>query len=239
MPTAQVDWNLLLWRPGPRTVSGNMSRITPERPVTAHALEEAFPGAFPAWLRAEMVTRMAAQPLHGFGATVFSSQLHAGPGVALVGDSGHSMSITLGHGCNTGLESSKVFCDLLERSIAGTGPPLDEVTAAYSRARLPQVHAMQRIERSSALGTGHYEARSVVEKWNAQLVNWVLARARDLKKRLGERGEWVRTMDDLSGVEYGQAEVWAPVRVAQWGVVAVAVATVAVAVAGAQRVVGA
>ena len=232
---SDCDWHIIMWRPSARLISGNITRVTPDRPITEETLEEAFPGMFPAWMRAQMAERTAKQPLFGFGGTIFSSQLHAGTAVAFVGDSGHPMSITQGHGCNTGLESAKVFCDLLERSLTWGDPKLDEVTALYSRTRLPQVHAVQRIERSAALRSGHYEARTLIEKWDARLTNWALDRAADLKKRLGERGEWLRTREDLSTVGCAQTDVWAPVQAVQMVAMGAAVVMVALVIEGARR----
>lgn len=69
------------------------------------------------------------------------TQLH-GPRCVLVGDAGHSVSSNLGQGCNAALESARVLGEVVD--LVGGDP--DKVPAAYNKARIQDVHALQHLE---------------------------------------------------------------------------------------------
>ena len=163
------DWRAALWRPSVDRVAGKISRVSPGHPETSKELEASFPGAFPAWMRTDMAAQMAGQSTHGYGGLVICSQLHVGDSVALVGDAAHAMTISLGQGCNTGLESSIVLCDLLERSLMSGELPLCAVPSQYTVQRRAQAHAMQRIELMHALKIGLVPAPSWLVRAHARV----------------------------------------------------------------------
>lgn len=151
---------MALWRTSADRFAGKLSRISDEDKATPEAIDAAFPGAFPEWMRAAMAAKLNGQAACGYGGVIICSQLHVRNSVALVGDAGHAMTINLGEGCNTGLESSIAFCEVAEASLVRGELPLHAVPARYSKLRMPQAHAMQRIERMFAIANGHAPAPS-------------------------------------------------------------------------------
>jgi len=84
----------------------------------------------------------APAPLEPFGGGyhLWCSRL-CGDGVALVGDSAHSMSPSLGLGCNAALESAVALSDSLRGVRGGSEAGLQAALARYSEARLPDALA--------------------------------------------------------------------------------------------------
>jgi 2-polyprenyl-6-methoxyphenol hydroxylase-like FAD-dependent oxidoreductase len=111
------------------------------------ALSEHHPSMPAAWVD-RIEAQVAARPPSSFGRIISVSRLD-GPRAVLVGDAAHAITSSLGQGCNTGVDSAAALAAALER----VGGDLDKLPAAYSKARLPDVRAMQRLELMSVLAT--------------------------------------------------------------------------------------
>lgn len=226
-------WMTVLWRPSPNHVAGKISRVRPEYPETSDALAASFPGVFPDWMREEMAARMEGQPIYQYGGNIITSQLHVGDSVVFLGDSGAPMTVTLGLGCNTGLESARIFCGMLEATLCG-GEPVSSVPARFSKARRGDVHAVQRIEHMHAIQRGHVLPRSALERRHAlfgvHVCGWL--------DRVVKKGWPVPSMADIFEVGRPQAQVVKVVngvRYAAYAAVVVAAATAMCGAAAATR----
>ena len=80
-----------------------------------------------------------------FGRVVKVSQLH-GPSTILVGDAGHAVTSGLGQGLNSALESVRILDNVLSQ-----GMSLELVPVAFNALRLRDAHALQRLERWTAI----------------------------------------------------------------------------------------
>lgn len=231
------DWRAALWRPSVDRVAGKLSRVTTRCPETADELEASFPSAFPAWMRAEMAAQMEGQVANGYGAAVICSQLHAGDAAVLVGDAAHAMTISLGQGCNTGLESSIVLCDLLEQSLMSGALPLRGVPARYTKRRRAQAHAMQRIERMHAFKIGLVPAPSWLVRAHARVgiacAEALGAAAKRISPQLAHRLQFFTALADKNTT---QTSVLHTIDGMRWAVYGAAVAGVgALVVLGAKQ----
>ena len=193
-------WMTVLWRPSADHIAGKISRVRPEHPETADALAASFPGIFPDWMLQEMAARMQHQPIYQYGGNVLTSSLHVKDSVVFLGDSGAPMTVSLGLGCNTGLESARVFCDMLETALHSDAP-LRSLPERFTRARVRDVHAVQRIEHMHAIQRGHVLPRSALERRHAffgvRVCGWL--------DKLTKRGWAVPSMADV--FEVGRPQV--------------------------------
>ncbi|MEW5299490.1 MAG: hypothetical protein WDW36_002504 [Sanguina aurantia] len=123
------------------TVSGQVNRVTNwEDPALESTLITAYPTLPKIWIQQAMV-QFQGQDAHLAGKNIRCSKLH-GDRVVLLGDSGHAVTSMLGQGCNMALESVRVFNQVLD----DTGDDLDLAPALYTKRRLADVHALQKLE---------------------------------------------------------------------------------------------
>ena len=79
-----------------------------------------------------------------------SAQYIGVTGVVLVGDSAHSMWASLGQGCNTALETCKVFADTLDKNKAES---LATALEQYTATRKPDTDAIGRLSQQGFGGS--------------------------------------------------------------------------------------
>ena len=99
------------------------------------------PGLPPIIAKLAAETNRTGDPPSNFGSVRWLDKFGSDR-VALVGDAAHAVTSTLGHGATLGMGSALALAEALD----STDGDLDEVVAAYSAARAPQAHWLQRIE---------------------------------------------------------------------------------------------
>jgi uncharacterized glyoxalase superfamily protein PhnB len=145
---------LVIWRSDSNHLCGMAPGVDGDCPEDEAFLQRAFGDSVPEWMRSQISQQLLAQDASSLGSIVSCSAFHTAGGVVLLGDSAHSVTSTLGQGCNMALESVAVFQELLERSVLHGEMPLADVPEAFTAKRLPDVRAMQRMEELSGIAQG-------------------------------------------------------------------------------------
>jgi len=93
-------------------------------------------------VRQRLAATLHSAPWSWGGTWVRCSALH-GPAAILVGDAAHSVTPSLGQGCNCALEDVTVLQQQLDALLAlNPATALQELPAAFTRVRLADVHAL-------------------------------------------------------------------------------------------------
>ena len=167
-----LNFKIALWRNDVGRVSGMVpgqgaSRVL-EAPLTPGLLRDSFhPGTIPEWFLQPFCDQLNVSSNNHYGSIRKVSKFHA-PRVVLLGDSAHAVTSSLGQGCNTAMESVRVFGEVLEECLegseggAGKGvAALEKVPEEFTARRQADAHALQRLELLNCLNVSKPEEEAV------------------------------------------------------------------------------
>jgi 2-polyprenyl-6-methoxyphenol hydroxylase-like FAD-dependent oxidoreductase len=117
-------------------------------------IRKALPRFPELWVR-PVAEQLAVCPTYGLGDTV-KCNLLVGPSVALVGDAAHAVSANLGQGVNSGIESAGALAKALDDCSGDIQAGLQ----LYNQRRLPDVHALYKLDREAFDRRGYHGLRS-------------------------------------------------------------------------------
>jgi 2-polyprenyl-6-methoxyphenol hydroxylase-like FAD-dependent oxidoreductase len=121
-------------------------------PSMVSEMIEAFSNCVPQPILGEIITQLEMQKeVASFGETIACSKLHTSGGIVLLGDAAHTVTSSLGQGCNMALEGVGVLGKLLDDCLLHGGMPLAAVPKAYCCRRRADVHALQQLELMSMI----------------------------------------------------------------------------------------
>ncbi|KAF5831619.1 hypothetical protein DUNSADRAFT_12810 [Dunaliella salina] len=158
---------LVIWRQADGKASGMLTRAPSyDAQELRTKISSAYPQIPQEWAESIVAQTCdtSGQPPSPFGRLMSTTRLD-GPRCVLLGDAGHPMTSTLAQGCNLALESVRVFA----RSLDSVSGDLDQAPAAFTSARLEDVHAMQTMEYMQILSSNAPGATaSALERMSAK-----------------------------------------------------------------------